>query len=552
MKRLKDPIYGYINIDKKIIESIIDTSNFQRLRNITQTSYAPLFASAVHNRFVHSLGVYHLGKIVAAAAIKGEVFSESELKSYRKVFEYACLLHDVGHAPFSHTGEAYYLDESSSPQCLHAEIAYLVDDSELEKEITGRTYGAAAPLKHAAAPHELMSVIVGLKIFTDLFRSSKERSFFARCITGYAYALDPADTTTARKQSFLNCIISLLNSQIIDVDKLDYLIRDAYITGFHTISIDYERLLNSVSILETSDNSYEVVYSKAALSVIENVIYAHDAERKWIQNHPIVQYDSYLLKSAIISVKNHYEKNIFAYDYLTSEGAALNDHIKISLLSDADMIFLMKNIPDTTLIKEYFSRKDRRHSFWKSESEYKALFNNLYGDAIYTIIEKTFKEISKYLNFLTLGTEMNNNALRMCEEDIKKQEDLLRNSDASKEFSENITDTILNRKKIQKWLNCFKNYADHEHINFSFVIIEASQFNSGFGKLAFDNIKIKFPLRKSPCCFKEVTNSLSAQKSKREKFFYIYYYKNAENPKIDVNKLAVDLGKLAMEEAAVN
>lgn len=552
MKRLKDPIYGYINIDKEIIESIIDTSNFQRLRNITQTSYAPLFASAVHNRFVHSLGVYHLGKIVANAAIKGDEFPENELKNYRKIFEYACLLHDVGHAPFSHTGEAYYLDESSSPQYLHSEIARLTQDKELEEEIKGRAYGAVAPHKHAAAPHELMSVIVGLITFSNLFHTTEERSFFARCITGYAYTLDSTNTTNLRKRSFLNCVISLLNSQIIDVDKLDYLIRDAYITGFHTISIDYERLLNSVSIQSISDNSYEVVYSKAALSVIENVIYAHDAERKWIQNHPVVQYDSYLLKSAITSVKNHYKKNLFAYEYLTQEGAALNEHIKISLLSDADMIFLMKNIPDTALIKEYFSRKNRRHSFWKSEPEYKALFNNLYGDGIYTIIENTFKEISKYLNFLKLGTEINDNALCRCEEDIKKQEVLLSASDATKEFIEHIKYTILNRKKILKWLTCFKQYAEHEKIDFNFVIIEASQFNSGFGKLAFDNIKIKFPLRKTPCCFKEVTNSLSAQKSKREKFFYIYYYKNTKNPNINVNKLAVDLGKLAMEEAVVN
>lgn len=60
MKRLKDPIYGYIDIDDDIIDYIIDTATFQRLRTIIQTSYAPLFASAVHNRFVHSLGVYHL------------------------------------------------------------------------------------------------------------------------------------------------------------------------------------------------------------------------------------------------------------------------------------------------------------------------------------------------------------------------------------------------------------------------------------------------------------------------------------------------------------
>ncbi len=64
-KRFKDPVYGYIDIDETVISNIIDTAGFQRLRNIIQTSYSPLYSSAVHNRFVHSLGVYHLGCIIS-------------------------------------------------------------------------------------------------------------------------------------------------------------------------------------------------------------------------------------------------------------------------------------------------------------------------------------------------------------------------------------------------------------------------------------------------------------------------------------------------------
>ena len=60
-KLIKDPLYGYIEIEDKYI-SIIDTAEFQRLRNIRQTGYASLYPSALHNRFVHSMGVFHLGK----------------------------------------------------------------------------------------------------------------------------------------------------------------------------------------------------------------------------------------------------------------------------------------------------------------------------------------------------------------------------------------------------------------------------------------------------------------------------------------------------------
>ena len=62
-KRIKDPIYGYIQIPVKYMTEIVDTATFQRLRRIIQTSYSPLYSSAVHNRFVHSLGVFYLGEL---------------------------------------------------------------------------------------------------------------------------------------------------------------------------------------------------------------------------------------------------------------------------------------------------------------------------------------------------------------------------------------------------------------------------------------------------------------------------------------------------------
>ena len=64
-KRIKDPIYGYIDIPIDFVKEIIDTAVFQRLRRVMQTSYAPLYSSAVHNRFVHSIGVFYLGQITA-------------------------------------------------------------------------------------------------------------------------------------------------------------------------------------------------------------------------------------------------------------------------------------------------------------------------------------------------------------------------------------------------------------------------------------------------------------------------------------------------------
>ena len=78
MKRIKDPAYGYVEIPDNIVYSIIDTAEFQRLRDVIQTSYNAVYPSALHNRFVHSIGVYYLGCIAATGIIEGIDADEKE------------------------------------------------------------------------------------------------------------------------------------------------------------------------------------------------------------------------------------------------------------------------------------------------------------------------------------------------------------------------------------------------------------------------------------------------------------------------------------------
>ena len=105
---------------------IVDTAVFQRLRRIIQTSYSPLYSSAVHNRFVHSMGVYYLGELTVRQ-LKKEIAEKTstslDIELFGELFKLACLLHDVGHAPFSHTGEAFYLGENHNYTELHSKLA---------------------------------------------------------------------------------------------------------------------------------------------------------------------------------------------------------------------------------------------------------------------------------------------------------------------------------------------------------------------------------------------------------------------------------------------
>ena len=302
--------------------------------------------------------------------------------------------------------------------------------------------------------------------------------------------------------------------------------------------------MKNVKIIKNGDK-YEVVYTKSAISVIENVVYAHDAERKWIQNHPIVQYEAYLLRYGIQLLSSKIEEKLFTYEFLTLEGKKLENGMKLALLSDADIIFMLKNLNMKGLVFEYFSRKDRRHPIWKSESEYKAIFDIENTNHVFKTVENGFENLIKYINFVNKSQEINENALQACEKDISETEKLLETIKADKGKLENM---IATKNKHKKLLMCLKTFAHNQGISFDFLIIKADQFNSGFSKSAFGNLKIIFPELRKPCNFKNVTNVLSSNKSDGDKFFYIFYRRNIEQSQLNITDLAIELGKLAIEE----
>ena len=106
MRLFKDPVHGYISVRKDWCTDFIDTPVFQRLRYIEQTSMRPLYPAAHHDRFVHSLGVFHLGQRIYANILKntrdGELSNLLKQDRFQNTFLIACLMHDCGHAPFSH------------------------------------------------------------------------------------------------------------------------------------------------------------------------------------------------------------------------------------------------------------------------------------------------------------------------------------------------------------------------------------------------------------------------------------------------------------------
>lgn len=553
-KSLKDPIYGYIGIEESIMYSVVDTPTFQRLRNIVQTSYAPLYSAAVHNRFIHSLGVYHLGEIACRAVEKSirenkEIGTITKLGRYGELFRLACLLHDVGHAPFSHTGEEYYLNLQEKGNKRYSELHNMLIDVVGNAQFKADVKGIEMRFE-PAKPHEIMSAIVALRKFPDLFKDDKEKSFFARCITGYCY------TKLTQHQDIWNCMIRLLNADVIDVDKLDYLIRDAYITGFDTVKIDYVRLLGALCLWRDEDEGvWKLVFHKSALSVIQNVVFAHDAERHWIQNHPIVQYEGYILNHVIeqvncqFSAANH---RLFSYETLTEEGNQLDQNIHISLLADDDLVYLMKNVCSDETTKEYFNRQNRRHPIWKSEAEYKSLFYCRSGEdsVITNFIEKEIDDLAQYVLNITGKDTIDESTIEACKTQIEELKCKL--NGAGKREKDGIAKLLRDAKKHLKVLEHMHNVTDNSGVVFDLLILRANQFNSGFLKEEFSHIPILFPDRNCTNDFGKIVNSMNAEKAEKNEFFYIFYRRKAsgkQKDSIDAEALVQGLAEIANSNA---
>lgn len=533
-KRLKDPIYGYISIPTQYMNGIIDTAGFQRLRRIIQTSYSPLYSSAVHNRFVHSMGVFHLGEIASTQVIS-EIEKKFEfdfnVKRIGEIFMIACLLHDVGHAPFSHTGEEFFLDDDKKFTGIHNKLIEVVKSEKFAEDVPQEKTAAAAA-------HEIMSSIVGLISFQDFFRNENEREFFARCITGYKYS------EKSNENEIRNCFIQLLNSKVIDVDKLDYLIRDAFITGFDTVSIDYERLLGALTIVNTEDR-YELAYYKNAISVIENVVYAHDAERKWIQSHPIVIYETYILQHIIghlCTQVKALDKKLFCLESLLVEGQEFKENVKVSLMCDDDIVYLMKNVFPNELSAEYFRRIDRRHPVWKSEAEYKTFFlGKTSGGEILKEFEIAMAATAKYLGGRSDIWMINQDLVNKIEEDLAGI-DNIDLDDMSRAIQKK------DKERILKVVNCLQKYAEEKNMKCDFIIIKATQFNSGFGKPDFSDTNISFPTgdgKEKVAKVGEIVSSLSAKGKDRDDFFYLFYKRDESN---DIELESQELCRILIKE----
>ena len=243
-----DPLHGIIEIDE-LSKRIINTEEFQRLRNIKQLGCCYyVFPGASHNRFEHSLGVYHLAKKYISILNKdNEFFNESEERCVRT----AGLIHDIGHGPFSH----------------------LFDD--LLPEEKNHEYRSGELFKLMNTKYELgfsqdeISMILGM-IFPENHKIPEEKKYLYQIVS---------------------------NKNGIDVDRFDYIMRDIKMIGLN-YGIEYERIMNRSKIVNGG-----IHYSEKTKTHIEDFFRTRFIMYKEVYNHHSVRGIEYMMKEFIKGVE---------------------------------------------------------------------------------------------------------------------------------------------------------------------------------------------------------------------------------------------------------
>ncbi|MCC7383091.1 MAG: HD domain-containing protein [Deltaproteobacteria bacterium] len=237
--RIRDPIHGTIQLAREEI-ALVDSPAYQRLRMIKQLGLADLaFPGATHTRYAHGLGVLHIATGMFNQLERAYALPAPEAQRLRATVRLAALFHDLGHAPLSHTTEAFmppvgalgmgrWLEGSPDRRASHEDytIKILVDSDltrRIEQHLTPET-GVTA--------EDVAAVIAGWTPDAKL----RER-----------FRVQGRDLMPVLRQ----CVSSEL-----DADRMDYLLRDSYYAGVPYGRYDHEWLLENLLPVERGDRIY--------------------------------------------------------------------------------------------------------------------------------------------------------------------------------------------------------------------------------------------------------------------------------------------------------
>jgi len=283
---VRDPLWNNIRLDPEAL-AVVDTPAVQRLRYVRQLGHAFLvYPGATHSRFEHALGAYHLARRALAQLEEttGARLDAGDALAVRL----AALLHDIGHYPFSHA-----LEEAG---LLHHEAL-------AERHLAGGDL--AARLAQIGAPCEALLALI---------------------------------------QGRSGAPLAGLVSGSLDVDKLDYLSRDAWMCGVPYGVIDVDRLLTSLTLAPGTGGGATLALTEKGLAPLESLLFAKYQMYRTVYWHHAV-------RSATAMFKRLVRQAIAGGRLRAGEIALATDDALIHDLLQADVAGLARRLRERQLAK---------------------------------------------------------------------------------------------------------------------------------------------------------------------------------------------------------
>jgi HD superfamily phosphohydrolase len=238
LKIINDPVYGFITLPNPLVFDLIEHPWFQRLRYIRQLGMTHLvYPGAQHTRFHHALGAMHLMAItLEELKAKGNPITDLECEGVIAEI----LLHDIGHGPFSHA-----LENSLAERIHHEDLSLMLMEK-LNLQFEGR-------------------LTTAIEIFTNRY-----------------------------PKKFLHQLVS---SQL-DMDRLDYLMRDSFFTGVSEGVISSDRI---IKMLQVKDD--QLVVEEKGIYSIEKFIIARRLMYWQVYLHKAVLSAEHILINILLRAK---------------------------------------------------------------------------------------------------------------------------------------------------------------------------------------------------------------------------------------------------------
>jgi HD superfamily phosphohydrolase len=271
---IRDPVHGSIYFSDPEV-SIIDTPEYQRLRNIKQLGFSEFsYPGATHNRYIHSFGVCHLIGQIFDSIFRAYPFAKpSHRFRFRQTVRLAALLHDIGHGPLSHT------IEQVMPLVGALNVTAYVDPIQ-----GGRN-----------ANHEDYTI----KYVTDSNLAQTLKKNFPD-IEAYHIACLIDKSLPSRDDFFMDSgldfrpILSQMVSSELDADRMDYLERDSYFCGTNYGKIDKGWLMQNLTFHQKNGQMFLALNRRALYAFDDFLISRHHMYLMVYFHHKSIIYEEML------------------------------------------------------------------------------------------------------------------------------------------------------------------------------------------------------------------------------------------------------------------